>query len=101
MSSGLPEASAQSSEAVFVDTGQLAYSTYAVGLHTVPLRMRVANGSEVAKRNRQAPTSDVDLSTWLARRYTNLSVTDVQLNNGLRYGVANGKRRGHRGSGYL
>lgn len=101
MSSGLPDPSVLSSEAVFVDTGQTAYSTWAVGLHTVPLRMVVANGSEVSKRNRQAPSSDVDRSTWLARRYTNMSTTDVQLNNGLRYGVANGKRHGYRGAGYL
>jgi hypothetical protein len=90
-----------STEAAYVDTGQYSYPSYAVGLHTVPVQMRVANGSEVSKRNRQAPTSDVDQSTWLARRYTNMGVTDVQLNNGLRYGVANGKRRPYRGTGYL
>lgn len=89
------------SEAVYTDTGQFAYSTYATGLHTDPLRMRVANGSEVRKPNRQAASSDVDLSTWLARRYTNMGVTDVQLNNGLRYGVAKGRRVGYRGTGYL
>jgi hypothetical protein len=91
----------EQSEATYVDTGQRAYSTYAAGLHTVPLAMRVANGSEVRKPNRRASSSDVDLSTWLARRFTNMSVTDVQLNNGLRYGVGNGKRHGYRGSGYL
>jgi hypothetical protein len=88
-------------EAVFVDTGQIAYPPYGSGLHTASLAMQVANGSEVRKPNRQAASSDVDRSTWLARRYTNMGVTDVQLNNGLRYGVANGKRHGYRGSGYL
>lgn len=91
----------EQSEAVYVDTGQRAYSTYAVGLHTVPLAMIVANGSEVSKRNRQAPTSDVDRSTWLARRFINMGVKEVQLNNGLRYGVGRGKRVGYRGTGYM
>lgn len=85
----------------FSDTGQASYPNFAVALTTAPAPMRVFNGAEFSKRNRQAPQSDVDMYPWLIRRYTNMSVTDVQLHNGLRWGVGTGKRIGYNGVGYL
>lgn len=83
------------------DSGHPSYPNYAVRLTTAPVPMRVFNGSEFSKPNRRAPQSDVDMYPYPIRRYTNMSVTDVQLNNGLRWGVATGKRIGYEGVGYL
>lgn len=83
------------------DTGQNAYPVYASGLHTDPAGMRSINGCEFRKPDRQAGQSDQDYSPWLARRYTNLSLTDVQLINGLQNRIASGRRIPYRGSGYL
>lgn len=74
---------------------------YGSGLHTAPLSMSVYNGSEFRKPDRQAPQSDVDRYPYLIRRYTNMSTHDVQLHNGLRWGVASGRRIGYKGAGYL
>lgn len=83
------------------DDGRTAYQDYANGLHTDPLGMRVFNGHEFRKPNRQAPQSDQDFYPYLIRRFTNMSVTDVQLHNGLRWGVASGRRVAYNGVGYL
>jgi hypothetical protein len=83
------------------DTGQERYPTYGTSLHTNPLAMVPINGREGRKLNRLSPETDVDMTPWLARRYTNMSVTDVQLNNGLHNGIASGKRWSYRGTGYL
>lgn len=83
------------------DTGQLHYPSYAAGLHTSPYPMASMNGCETRAPNRRPSQQDKDYSTWPVRRFTNMSVTDVQLNNGLRYGVASGKRWPYRGTGYL
>lgn len=85
----------------YSDTGQISYPGYGGGLHTDPLVMRSINGCEQRAPNRQAPQSDKDYSPWLARRYTNMSVTDVQLNNGLRWRVASGLRIAYAGTGYM
>lgn len=83
------------------DSGQDAYPNYSVTLHTAPAKMVSINGCEYRKPNRQASQSDVDVSPYLIRRFTNMSVTDVQLHNGLRFGVGRGKRLGYQGSGQL
>lgn len=83
------------------DTGHPIYPNYASALHTNPIAGTVLNGRETRKANRLSAQSDVDLYPWIVRRYTNMGVTDVQLNNGLRHGVGNGKRIGYRGAGYL
>jgi hypothetical protein len=83
------------------DTGQMQYPTYAAGIHTAPYPMMSVNGCEHRKTNRRPSQSDVDDSPYPIRRYTNMSVTDVQLNNGLRARVASGKRINYRGTGYL
>jgi hypothetical protein len=83
------------------DSGQPSYPTFSEGLHTAPAGMQPLNGCERRAPNRQASQQDKDYSTWLARRFTNMSVTDVQLNNGLRNGVASGKRITAWGVGYL
>jgi hypothetical protein len=63
--------------------------------------MRSVNGCEFRAANRQASQSDKDYSPWLARRYTNMSVTDVQLHNGMRWKVLSGKRINYAGAGFL
>lgn len=83
------------------DTGQFIYPPYSGGLHGVVYPMQSMNNCERRARNRQPSQSDLDYSTWPIRRYTNMSVTDVQLNNGLHHGVASGKRINYRGAGYL
>lgn len=84
------------------DTGQLAYPTYAVSLHTDPYPMQRYDLSLVSKRNRQAPTCDVDILPHQFRRVVNASgVQDVQLANGLRNGVAAGWRIPYLGAGWL
>lgn len=84
------------------DTGQLAYPTYAISLHSDPYPMQGYNNSLVRKPNRQAPTTDVDRLPHQFRRYVNASgVQDVQLANGLRNGVAAGWRIPYLGSGWL
>jgi hypothetical protein len=83
------------------DTAQVPYPNYGTGLHVAPAAMTSLNGCETRKANRQPSQSDVDYSTWLLRRFTNMSVTDVQLRNGLAYGVASGRRINYQGSGYL
>lgn len=83
------------------DSGQTTYMTPASGLHTRPLTMQVFNGYEFRKTNRQAPQSDQDFYPYLIRRYTNMSVTDVQLHNGLRWGTLSGRRIPYYGTGFL
>lgn len=84
------------------DTGQIAYPSYAVALHTDPYAMQTYNGGLVRKRNRQAPTSDADILPHQFRRIVNASgVQDMQLANGLRNGVAAGWRLPYMGAGWL
>lgn len=83
------------------DSGQAQYPGFAAGIHTAPYPMMSWNNSMVAKPNRQSPTCDADVKPHQVRRYVNMSVTDVQLNNGLRYGVASGRRIPYVGTGYL
>jgi hypothetical protein len=83
------------------DTGQSDYPGYSAALHTCPAGIRVYNGSEFRKANRQAPETDVDAYPWLIRRYTNVGVTEVQLNNGLRDRIATGLRFAYPGSNYM
>lgn len=85
----------------YSDTGQCQYPDYGPTLNAGVLGMRSINGCETWKPNRRPSQSDVDMSPWLARRYTNMGVTDVQLNNGLANGVASGKRVPYQGTGYL
>lgn len=63
--------------------------------------MQPYNGLETWKSNRRPSQSDVDGYPWPIRLMTNMSVTDVQLNNGLHNGVAAGLRIPYRGTGYL
>lgn len=84
------------------DTGQLAYPSYAVALHTDPYAMQSYNGSLVSKRNRQAPSSDVDTLPHQFRRVVNASgAQDVQLVNGMQNGILTGLRLPYAGAGYL
>lgn len=85
----------------YTDSNQPTYPYYAVGAHGAVAPMQSLNGCESRAPNRQASQSDKDYSTWLARRYTNLSVTDVQLNNGLRWKVATGLRIPYAGTGFM
>ena len=85
------------------DTGQLQEPDYSVSLHTDPAPMRIYNGGLVAKRNRQAPTSDADILPHQCRRYMGdvSGKSNVQLNNGLQRGIASGLRINYAGAGYL
>jgi len=84
------------------DTGQIAYPPSAVGLHTDPYPMQPYRNSLVSKRNRQAPSSDVDTLPHQFRRYVNASgVQDVQLINGMQHGILAGFRYPYAGAGYL
>lgn len=83
------------------DTGQSHYPSYGTGLHVDQYPMMSYNGGFRAKPDRQAPTCDQDLLPHMTRRFMNLSVTDVQLNNGLRSRVGAGLRLGYIGTGYL
>lgn len=85
-----------------VDTGQIAYPGYAVALHTDPYPMASYRNSLVSKRNRQAPSTDVDTLPHQFRRNVNASgVQDVQLHNGLHNGIAAGWRIPYAGTGWL
>lgn len=84
------------------DVGGFRYPEYGSGLSCgTAYPMELLNGREFSKRNRQAPQSDVDMYPYPIRRYTNMSVTDVQLGNGLRNRVASGLRIPYPGAGYL
>ena len=83
------------------DTGNLQYPDYGPTLNGTVYPMQRYNGLETWKSNRRPSQSDVDMYPWPIRRYTNMSVTDVQLNNGLHNRVASGKRIPYRGTGYL
>lgn len=83
------------------DTGRCQYPEYGPTLNGSVVRMMSYNNCEHRKQNRRPSQSDVDDSPWPIRRFTNMGYTDVQLNNGLAYGVASGKRIPYRGTGYL
>lgn len=83
------------------DTGQRQYPDSGPTANAQPSRMMRYNGLETWKSNRRPSQSDVDGYPWPLRMLTNLSVTDVQLNNGLHNRVASGKRIPYHGSGYL
>jgi len=86
---------------VVTDTGQLTYPDYGPTHNGTVYPMRSLNGCETWKTNRRPSQSDVDNSPYPIRRYTNMGVTDVQLNNGLHNGIASGRRIPYRGAGYL
>lgn len=82
------------------DTGQSAPLPYGIPPGAYP--MMSYNYLQVPRPNRRAPTMDMDLyPSPPLRRYQNLGVTDVQLNNGLRWKVATGLRIPYAGAGYL
>lgn len=83
------------------DNGRTNYPDWGPTLNGTVAIMRNINGSEFRKPNRRPSQSDVDVSPWPLRRYTNVSATDVQLHNGLRWGVASGRRVPYLGTGYL
>lgn len=83
------------------DTGRPVHLGFGPGAYAQPFPMEVLNGCEQRAPNRRPSQQDKDYSPWPYRRYTNMSVTDVQLNNGLHNGVAAGKRINYQGSGYL
>lgn len=84
------------------DTGQFAYPSSAVALHTLPYPMQTYNGGLVRKANRQAPTCDADILPHQFRRYVDASgVQSVQLVNGLQGNIATGLRIPYHGTGYL
>lgn len=83
------------------DTGQFQYPEYGPTLNGTVYPMQSYNNCERRKANRQPSQSDEDLSPWPIRRYTNMGVTDVQLNNGLGYKVASGKRTPYQGTGFM
>lgn len=74
----------------------------AFGHHPGAYAMMPYDYLQVPKPNRRAPTADLDLyPSPPLRRYQNVGVTDVQLNNGLRWRVASGRRIPYAGAGYL
>jgi hypothetical protein len=84
------------------DTGQLTYPNYSVALHTDPYAMQSYNNGLVPKRNRQAPTCDVDRLPHQFRRIVNASgLQDVQLLNGMWNGRLAGWRIPYFGAGWL
>jgi hypothetical protein len=84
------------------DTGQLAYGSYAVALHTDPYAMQSYNNGLVRKHNRQAPSCDADILPHQFRRYVNASgAQDMQLINGMQNGILAGWRTPYLGSGWL
>ena len=83
------------------DTGQPAYRSYAVGIHTDPYPMQPYRNSLVLKRNRLPPSTDVDTLPHQFRRYVSTGVQDVQLINGLQHGIAAGFRYPYAGAGWL
>jgi hypothetical protein len=85
------------------DTGNRQYPDYGPTLNGTVYPMQSYNNCETRKSNRRPSQSDVDNSPWPIRRYTNMSTSDVQLHNGLRMGIASGRRSmGHPyGKGYL
>ena len=85
----------------YTDTGQCQYPDYGPTLNGTVYPMQSYNGLETWKTNRRPSQSDVDNYPWPIRRYTNMSVTDVQLNNGLRNKVLSGKRINYQGTGFL
>jgi hypothetical protein len=74
---------------------------YEANQYAQPSVMRSINGCEFRAPNRQASQSDKDYSPWIARRYVNMSVTDVQLGNGMRWKTLTGKRINYAGAGWL
>jgi hypothetical protein len=83
------------------DTGQPNYPDYGPTLNGTVYPMQSYNGLEYRKPNRRPSQDDVDAYPWPLRRYTNMGTTDVQLNNGLRYGIGRGKIMPYQGTGYL
>lgn len=83
------------------DTGNVTYPDYGPTLNGTVYPMQSYNNLETWKGNRRPSQSDVDGYPWPIRRYTNMSMTDVQLNNGLHNGIASGRRISYAGAGYL
>lgn len=83
------------------DTGQVNYPDYGPTLNGTVYPMQSYNNLEMRKSNRRPSQDDVDCYPWPIRRFTNMSMSDVQLNNGLRYGVGRGKIMPYLGTGYL
>lgn len=83
------------------DSGQVQYPDHGPTANAQPAQMTRYNGLETWKSNRRPSQSDVDGYPWPIRRFTNMSTTDVQLNNGLQRGIASGKRIPYHGAGYL
>lgn len=83
------------------DTGRCNYPEYGPTLNGSVYPMQSYNGLEMRKPNRRPSQSDVDMTPWPIRRFTNMSVTDVQLNNGLHNKIATGKRIPYSGTGFL
>lgn len=83
------------------DDGRVGYPPYAVALHTDPYPMQSYNNSLVPKRNRQAPSTDVDRLPHQFRRYTNVGALDMQLLNGMWNRRLAGLRIPYMGAGWL
>jgi hypothetical protein len=83
------------------DTGYTVAPNYSPYPQQYSARLQSVNGCESRNPRRNTSQSDMDYSPYLIRRYTNMSVTDVQLNNGLGYGVAKGGRIPYPGTGFL
>ena len=82
------------------DSGQPSYPGSAHMYRESPMKSYA--GSLVSKRNRQAPSSDVDTLPHQQRDFVDASgATQVQIFNGLRWGVASGRRIGYPGVGFL
>lgn len=83
------------------DTSQLVQQDYGPSVKT-EFPMRSYNGGLVRKVNRQAPTSDRDILPHQFRQHVNASgAQDVQIWNGLRFGVLSGRRINYAGAGFL
>lgn len=63
--------------------------------------MELLNGLVVSKTDRQAPSSDFDMTPRQFRRYIGNGTQDVQLNCGTQRRLRSGLRFGYRGAGYL
>lgn len=85
------------------DDGRHIHRDFATGLHGITdlSPMKSYNGSLVSKRNRQAPTTDVDTLPHQLRNFVNASgAQDVQIINGMQRKTLSGRRWPYRGAGW-
>lgn len=81
------------------DTGRVVFREHG---HSGVAPMQSYNLQMVPKRNRQAPSTDVDVLPHQLRNFVNASgAQDVQINNGMQHKTLSGYRWGYRGAGWF